>query len=240
MRAPSTNTAIMFSALVFTSCSGGGSGTAPIQMATSPPPIVRSYSFAPGKASATAGTAWDIIGIRTTLTGRFGNGGGNIYDSLAVDVTFVQDVSNALPLPGTMLNQPNQLGIVIGFDSDNNIGTGNFQSCDSSKLQLKPLEYLVDQGNNPHRLVDGNYSILGPNGAPISSGSNADPASEAVVSISGNTITESVFLPAIAANSGLAIPSFGILVTSANGANGVTETDCQPSASDGRIVLPVS
>lgn len=237
MKAPFTNIAIILSTLALTSCSGGGSGTGPIQMATPPPPIVRSYSFAPGKASATAGTVWDIIGVRTTLFGRFGSGGGNTYDTLKVDVMFAQDISTALPLPGTALSKGNQLGIVIGFDSDNDLSTGNYLSCDTTNRNLKPFEYLTDQGNFPTRLPDGNYSIIGPNGGPISSGPNPDAASEAVVSLSGNVLSESIFLPAIGANSGSAIPKFGINVLAYNGAYN-PPTDCVPS--DSSVILPVN
>ena len=237
MKAPFINIAIILSTLALTSCSGGGSGTGPIQTATPPPPIVRSYSFAPGKASATAGTAWDIIGVRTTLFGRFGSGGGNPYDTLKVDVTFAQNILNALPLPGTALSKGDQLGIVIGFDSDNDLSTGNYLSCDTTNHNLKPFEYLTDQGNFPARLPDGNYSIIGPNGASISSGPNPDPASEAAVSLSGNVLSESIFLPAIGANSGPAIPKFGINVVAYNGAYN-PPTDCVPS--DLSVILPVN
>jgi hypothetical protein len=239
MKSPSTTLAIILSTLALTSCGGGGSGTGPTQMAPPPPPapIVRSYFFAPGKASASAGTVWDIIGVRTTLTGRFGNGGGNTYDTLTVDVTFTQDISNSLPLPGTALNKGNQLGIVIGLDSDDNPSTGNFLACDTANRILTPFEFFSDQGNGPTRLVDGNYSIIGPSRTPISSGPNSDPASEAVVSLSGNVLTESIFLAAIGASSGSAIPKLGIDVSSYNGANNAA-TDCVPA--DGRITLPVS
>ena len=239
MKSSSAAVSVILSTLTLASCSGAGSGSGPNQSATPPPPIVRTYSFAPGKASATAGTAWDIIGVQTTLTGRFANGGGNSYDTLKVDVTFAQDISNALPPPGTMLNQGNQLGVVIAFDSDNNLSTGNFLSCDEANRKLTPIEYFTDQGNNPNRLLDGNYSILGPSGTPISIGSNADPASEAVVSISGSVFTESIFLPAIGVSAGSVAPKFGIIVASDNGANGgPNNTDCLPT--DGRVVLPVN
>lgn len=235
MKLPSANLALIFSTLTLASCSGSGAGTGPVQSATAPPPVIRSYSFTPGKAVATAGTAWDIIGVQTTLTGRFANGGGNVYDTLTVDVTFAEDISNALPLPGTSLTKGNQLGISLGFDSDNLVSTGNYFACDSNNRMLTPIEYFVDQGSV--RLLDGNYSIIGPSGIPISSGPNPDPASEAVVSLSGSVLTESVFLPAIGVSAGAGVPKFGIAVAAYNGAS-KTATDCVPS--DGSIVLPVS
>ena len=237
MKTPLPNFPAILSTLLLASCSGGISGSGSVPMATPPPIITKTYSFAAGNASAIAGTPWNIIGVRTTLTGRFANGGGNTYDTLTVDVTFAQDISNALPLPGTPLSKGNQLGIALGIDSDNNVSTGNYLSCDSTNRNVTPLEYIVDQGNDPARLPDGNYSIIGPSGGPISSGPNADPASEAVVSLSGNILTESIFLPAIGASVGAAIPKFGIAIAAYNGAS-KTYTDCVPL--DGRIVLPVS
>lgn len=90
-------------ALALASCSGGGgsAGGGPGMPTGAPPVITQSYTFAPGHATAAPGdTAWDIIGVTTTLSGQFGSGGGNAYDTLRVDVTFVQDISNALPAPG--------------------------------------------------------------------------------------------------------------------------------------------
>jgi len=232
--------AVGLSIFALSSCSGGGGSTTSLSQSAAPPlPIVRSYSFAPGKASASAGTVWDIVGVRTTLTGRFANGGGDLYDTLTVDVTFAQSIINALPPPGSMLNQANQLGVVIGFDSDNNLSTGNYLSCDTTNRNLLPFEYFTDGGNGPTRLRDGNYSIIGPGGTPISTGPNADPASEAIVSVNGNVFTESVFLASIAANSGSTLPKFGIDVSAINGANGgPNASDCVPT--DGRVVLPVN
>ena len=232
--------AVGFSIFALSSCSGGGGSTTSLSQTAAPPlPIVRSYSFAPGKASASAGTVWDIVGVRTTLTGRFANGGGDLYDTLTVDVTFAQSIINALPPPGSMLNQANQLGVVIGFDSDNNLSTGNYLTCDTTNRNLLPFEYFTDGGNGPTRLRDGNYSIIGPGGTPISTGPNADPASEAIVSVNGNVFTESVFLASIAANSGSTLPKFGIDVSAINGANGGPNvSDCVPT--DSRVVLPVN
>ncbi len=220
--------------LLLSACSGGGGG-AVTPGATPPPAIVKAYTFAPGHASATSGTAWDITGVTTTLTGQFGNGAGTSYDTLRVDVTFAQDIANALPAPAQMLSSGSQLGVGIGFDSDNNIATGNYKACDISS-SAKPLEYFSDGGNDPSRLSDGNYSIIGPSGIPIYSGS-PNPSSEAVTSVSGKVFTQSFFLPAINASSGAAIPKFGIIVGAINGVS-QTLTDCVPF--DGRIVLPVS
>lgn len=231
---PSSNVLMCF---LLAGCSGGGGNTPSAPSATPPPPIVRNYTFAPGRASApNGGIAWDIIGVKTTLTGRLGGGFGNAYDTLQVDVTFAQDVSKALPAPGQPLDSSgNQVGVAIGFDSDNNLNTGNFADC-RQNANFTSFEYLVDVGVNPNRLSDGNYSIIGPSGIPIYSGS-PNPSSEAVASVSGNVISETIFLTAINVASGSAIPKFGIFVAASNG-KGATLTDCVPT--DGSIQLPVS
>lgn len=220
-------------ALLLSACSGGGGGAA-TPGATPPPAIVKAYTFAPGHASATSGTAWDITGVTTTLTGQFGNGGGTSYDTLRVDVTFAQDITNALPAPGQALTNGNQLGVNIGFDSDNNTATGNYIACDMTS-SLRPIEYVVDQGNDPGRLADGNYSIIGPSGIAIYSGS-PNPASEAVTSVASNVLSQTFYLPAINVFSGNGVPRFGILVSANNGTRAAT--DCVPF--DARILLPVS
>jgi len=223
--------------LLLVDCSGGGSGSSPsAPSATPPPPVVRNYAFAPGKATApNGGVAWDIIGVKTTLTGRLDGGFGNSYDTLQVAVSFAQDISNALPAPGQPLNSTgNELGINITINSDNNQKTGNFTDC-SGNFNFTPFEYNTDQGNGPTRLADGNYSIIGPGGRIYSGAPN--PSSEAVTSVSGNVMTETFFLTAINVASGSSIPKFGIAVDADNGV-GTKSTDCVPA--DGSVELPVS
>ncbi len=88
--------------LALAACGGGGGGGGGSTPAP-PPPITFSHSFPAGDAVAQKGTAWDIIGVTTTLTGQFGSGAGQLYDTLRVDTTFAQDISNALPAPGQSL-----------------------------------------------------------------------------------------------------------------------------------------
>lgn len=217
---------------VLAACSGGGGSPGPGSPAP-PPPIVKTYAFTPGHAtSPSGGTAWDIIGVTTTLTGRLGGTGNQTYDTLRVDVTFAQDVSNALPAPGQKLSSLTQLGVAVGFDSDNNTATGTITDCRQNS-NYRPLEYISDVGTDPSRLQDGNYSIIGPSGIPIYSGASS-PGFEAVTNVSASVVSESFFLPAINTNNAV-IPKFGIIVASANYPD---ETDCVPN--DGRIVLPVS
>ncbi len=225
---------VLSTSVALAACGGGstpnpgGGGTS----ATPPPVVTKSYSFPAGDASAAAGdTAWDITGVTTTLSGQFGDANGDSYDTLRVDVTFAQNVANALPSPGAQLSFGYQLGIQISLDTDGNANTGYLGPCNTAST-LKPFEYTTDQGDDPSRLADGNYSILS-NGAPISTGGQ-NPPSEAMVSISGNTISETFFLTAIGVHSGKAAPKIGVAVAATNGsdmnAQGVGATDCVPSA----------
>ncbi len=212
-------------ALALASCSGGGgsAGGGPGMPTGAPPVITQSYTFAPGHATAAPGdTAWDIIGVTTTLSGQFGSGGGNAYDTLRVDVTFVQDVSNALPAPGQPLSTGTQLGVHVGIDNHAIPSTGVYSACDLSN-PIKPFSYFSDQGNYPSRLPDGNYTIIGPNG-PIHSGAS-NPASEAVTTISGHSLSQSFFLPALSVFAGSTIPKIGVSVAVFNNNE---PTDCEP------------
>jgi hypothetical protein len=173
--------------------------------------------------AAGGGTAWDIVGVTTTLTGQFASGGGNLYDTLRVDVTFSQNVSNALPAPGQPLSGLNQLGISIAIDSDGNPNTGEYKTCNTAS-SLEPFEYTTDQGNDPNRLADGNYTIIGPAG-PIYSGAPNPPA-EAQVNLSGTTMSETFFLTSIGVASGKVVPKIGLNIAAVN-SSGLT--DCVPS-----------
>jgi hypothetical protein len=221
----------VFASFVLAACSGGG-GPTPSPAVTEPPVVTKSYTFPAGDATASSGaTAWDIIGVTTTLSGQFADAGGNSYDTLSVAVTFAQNIANALPLPGQMLTSGTQLGVGIAFDTDANPNTGYTKSCNTNS-PLSPFEYTTDQGNDPSRLSDGNYSILS-QGAPIYSGSS-NPAAEAMVNVSGNVLSETVFLTAIGVHAGQSAPKIGISVAAGNGtfdnASGVGDTDCVPMA----------
>jgi hypothetical protein len=191
--------------------------------------VVVTRSFPAGVAvAAGGGTAWNIVGVTTTLTGQFHSAGGNLYDTLRVDVTFAQSVANSLPAPGQPLNGLTQLGVAIGLDTDGNPNTGYYRSCNPSNPQL-PFEYTSDVGN-VNRLIDGNYSILEA-GAPIYSGS-PNPAAEAQTSVTGNTFSQTFFLGAVGVAAGNKVPKIGVLALSVNG-SGVSvadpQTDCVPT-----------
>jgi len=197
--------------------SGGGGGGAP-----PPPPVITfSHTFPAGDAVAQKGTAWDIVGVTTTLTGQFGSAGGQRYDTLRVDVTFAQDISNALPAPGQQLALGSQLGTQLGINSDGNTSTGTYPGC--TNLGLTAFEYITD---GVSRLSDGNYGIKGSGGLISSGGSN--PPDEAMTNVSGHVLSQTFFLPALGVASGANVPHIGIIVAAFNGLDPVA-TDCVPS-----------
>ncbi len=209
--------------LALAACGGGG-GPGPGGGGTPPPPpaITFSHTFPAGDAVAQKGTAWDIVGVTTTLTGQFGSAAGQRYDTLRVDVMFAQDISNALPAPGQKLTLRSQLGIQIGLNTDGSTSTGLYPACFNAG-NLSPFEYLSDGFS---RLADGNYEISGPGGAPLSQGGN--PPDEAMTTVSPNVVSQTFFLSALGVASGSNIPHIGIAVAAVNGAD-ANATDCAPS-----------
>lgn len=202
---------------------GGGGGTPP------PPPVITfSHTFPAGDAVAQKGTAWDIVGVTTTLTGQFGSAAGQRYDTLRVDTTFAQDISNALPAPGQSLAVgtsvgATQLGVNTAINSDGNTSTGTIPPCFNAG-GIKPFEYLTDDAS---RITDGNYGIYGPSGVLLSQG-GPNPPDEAVTSVAGHVLSQTFFLPSIGVASGGNVPRIGISVAALNGIDPNT-TDCVPS-----------
>jgi len=221
---------IAWSALAATvtlvACGGGGGG--PGNPPPSFPAVIRSFTFPAGNATASPGTtAWDIVGVTTTLTDQFHSS--DAYDTLRVDVTFVQDISDALPAPGQQLSSAGtELGVQVALDTDGNPATGVYSGCDPTD-PLRPFEYGSDQGNDPSRLADGNYSIIDPQGGPIYQGAPNPPA-EAQTSVAGHVFSQTFFLPTVGILDGAAAPKIGIAVASFNGASG-SPTDCMPAGS---------
>jgi len=208
-------------------CGGGGGGSPGTGSSTTAPPVVENYTFPAGGATAGPGnTAWDIVGVKTTLSDQFGTA--NKYDTLRVDVTFSQNVASALPSPGQQLSTGTELGIHILLDVDGNPQAGAYGICDLTS-PLRPFEYSSDQGNDPSRLADGNYSIIGPDGDPIYQGPPNPPA-EAQTSVSGNVLTEQFFLGSVGVYRGASVPEIGVAVASFNGSD-TQRTDCVPSDS---------
>jgi len=190
---------------------GGGGGTPP------PPPVITfSHTFPAGAAVAQRGTAWDIIGVATTLSGEFGSAAGQRYDTLRVDVTFAQDISNALPSPGQSLTIGTQLGVAILINSDGNATTGVYNACNGAQ-QPTPFEYYTVVGP---RLPGGDYGLEGPAGFVNQTA--------ILTSVSGHVFTQTFPLGAVGVATGPSIPQVGVEVGSANGAD-MFFTDCAPA-----------
>ena len=206
-----------------TACSGGGGGSTP---PSNPPPIVVSESFPQGNAIAQGGgTAWDIVAVKKTIYGQFFGANGNAYDTLRVDITFAQDISNALPAPGQMLTSGSQLGVSVGIDSDGNQSTGTYAGCPNTTGT--PYEFISATGDSNGRLIDGNYSIAGSNGLIYSGPPN--PGSEAQTSISGHVFSQIFFLTSVGAIHGSAVPDLKVDVYTVNGSS-PNATDCEPAS----------
>ena len=221
---------LLSTCIALSACGGGGGtgggGTTPPSPGA--PPIVSfSHVFPQGDATAAQGVAWDIVGVKTSLSGQSGDNAGQLYDTLRVDVSFSQDISNALPLAGTSLSSGSQLGVAIQFDIDHNAQTGSFDTC-SAASGIKPFEFVSDPGTDPGRLLDGNYTIESALGAIYSGSSN--PPDEAQVSVSGKVFSAVFYLPAIKVSSGSSIPEVGLSVAALNSAGGTT--DCVPIGND--------
>lgn len=217
--------------VMLASCSGGGgSSTPPGPGQTVPPIVTRSFSFPAGDAVATMGTAWDIVGVKTTLTGTGNNPVGNSYDMLRVDVSFVQNLASAFPLPGAPLKEGSQLGVSVALDTDANPATGASLTCDPNS-RLLPFEFETDPGNFPSRLSDGNYTIIS-NGQPIYLGSS-NPAAETVFSFNANTASFQYNLTTLGVFRGAQIPKIGVEVAAFNGSKELT--DCAPTINSGLV-----
>ncbi len=221
LKASTARGAALLGVALTSACSGGGGGNPPPTFG--PPPVISySHTFPAGDANAAQGIPWDIISLTTTLSGQNPGGNGQSYDTLRVDVTFAQDVSNALPAPGTSLLQPAQLGISIGFNTDAKRNTGLYSYCSGASGD-RPFEYASDE---TARIVDGNYAILGAGGRPIYSGS-PDAQEEAVTAVSGHTVSQTYILGVLGINAGSAVPHIGVAAFAANGSGG---TDCVPGS----------
>ena len=203
---------------------GGGGGTGPAMSAL--PAVTFSHSFPSGDATAASGTAWDIVGVATTIETQPGISGLTKYDYLRVDVTFAQNVQNALPAPGSPLANGSQLGLRVSIDTDANVSTGTFGGCIVDATT--PFEYSTDQGNGPSRLLDGNYSILGPGGKTIYSGP-PNPVDEAITTATGNIISVGFYLPTIGVGTSTTVPKLGIAIAAFNAS---VSTDCVPSSAN--------
>ncbi len=212
-------------ALVAGGCGGGGSRTGPLPSGAPPPAIVVTRSFPAAAATpAGGGTAWAIVQVRTTLTGSGANAYGSAYDTLNVAVTFAQDVSGALPAPGSALARPDQLGLFVGLKTR---GDGGYGDCRNALV----LDYSSDPGVLPGRLFDGNYNILSASqGGPLQSGSaGGNPLDEAVTAVAGHVVTQTFRLLAVNGLQSSGTPKISVVVAAFNGGKSTASTDCVPA-----------
>lgn len=206
---------VALSALV-AGCGGGGGGRSPPPPGT-PPPITVLKNFSPSTFPGVTGTLWSIAQVRTVLfaSSAFPSAT-ELYDSLEIDTTLTQSFAGALPPPGSQLTQPNQLGVSPIFFTGASTQGSSITGCGGQFAN-----YVVSNGNVA-RLADGNYYILDDILQPTTTGGG--PATEAVTTVSGNTVKQVVMLPEIGVFS-TAVPDIRIQVGVSNGTNG---TDCEP------------
>lgn len=199
-------------------CSGGTGGTGSSELAQPPNNIVSTISDPAGDASATAGVAWDIVGVQTTLIeGPFKNE----YVTLQIAVTFAQDVSNALPAPGQALRgYPDRLGVEILLNIDGLDSTGTPGYACSSGPNIPGVDAVLDAGGYGGRLADGSYAILDNKGVL---------RDEAGASVSGHTITYLINLAAWGVpTTGIQKTKIAVIAFNGFGQDGL-ETDCAPN-----------
>jgi hypothetical protein len=156
--------------------------------------------------------------VQTTLVeGPFRNE----YETLKVAITFSQDVSGALPLPGgTLSGHPELLGIGILLNIDGNVSTGASGYICSSQPNIQGMDAYVDIGAYEGRLANGSYPIMDSNGIP---------KDEAAATATGHTVTYTINLAAWG-NPSTGVPKSTLAVIAQNGANGGTPTDCAPNS----------
>ena len=219
MRRTITRLLLLFGALTVAACGGGSGATGSSDLAIPPNNIVATVTDAVGDARASAGMVWDISQVQTTLIeGPFRSE----YLTLLVAVTFVQDVSVALPAPGQPLRgNPNGLGVEILLNVDGSDSTGTPESACSQTQSSPGIDALVDAGGFEGRLSDGAYPMLTDAGVVHD---------EAPVSVSAHTVTYTVNLAAWSAPAtGIQKTKISVIAYNGAGQNGI-ETDCAPNS----------
>ena len=198
--------------LTLSGCSGGGGGMAPTTAKTASP-IVRTFTFPQGDAKMpTSGTAFDIIGVKTTLSSQEGNANGDAYDHLTIETTFDQDISKAFPPPGTRAidASPSQLLDVVFFQTG---PTPTIPDCASNTIRDN---YRSDADTDAF----GNYPI-------------EDSNTVLANVVHGSTLIQSVPLSGLSIHAGAAIPHIGLVIEVSNGGQQqFFFTDCAPSIGD--------
>lgn len=203
---------------LMTGCGGGGGGGGNPPPVGTPPPITVIKTFTPSTLPGAKGTLWAITQIRTVLFASSAFPSANeLYDSLEIDTTLNQNVTGALPPPGSLMSQPNQLGVSPTFYTGAAVQGNSILGCGD-----QVGNYAVGNGSGFARLADGNYYIFGADGQPTTTGGG--PPTEAVTTASGMTVKQIVMLPQIGVIS-TTVPDIRIQVDVANGAS---FTDCEP------------
>jgi len=210
-----------------TGCGGGGGGSPSPPTASTPTPIIMDHPAAAGDTFSKSGTAWDIVDVKTTLYGISDNPNPSAYTYLKVDVTFAQDVSSALPLPGQALTLGSQLGVGIAI-SDSPPATAS--TAPFSCLTQSGQNFSFSSAASP-RLSDGNYGILNSGGNNVSQLGNV--TTEAQTTVVGNVFSQTFRLGVIGVAETTAAPLLGVAVDSGNGnaipsVSSFTGTDCVP------------
>jgi len=206
---------------------GGGGGSPSPPTASTPTPIIMDHPAAAGDTFSKSGTAWDIVDVKTTLYGISDNPNPSAYTYLKVDVTFAQDISSALPLPGQALALGSQLGVGVVISNS-----------PPAAASVAPFSCLTQSGQNFNfsssgspRLTDGNYDIV--NGADHNVSQPGNLTTEAQTTVLGNVFSQTFRLGVIGVAETPTAPLLGVSINSANG-NAIpsiaffTETDCVP------------
>jgi hypothetical protein len=205
--------------MTLVACGGGSVSTDSSGLAIPPHNIVSTVDDATGDATASAGVAWDISRVQTTLVeGPFKDE----YLTLQVAVSFTQDVSTALPNPGQPLRgYPDRLGVQILLNIDGSANTGSPGYACSQSATVPGVDAVVDAGGYAGRHADGSYTILDSKGVAHD---------VAPVSVSGHVITYTIGLAAWGAPAtGIQKTKISVIAFNGSGQDGVA-TDCAPDA----------
>lgn len=188
--------------------------------ANNPPPPVNTTFTVPAadiEPVPASGTPWDVLSVTTSRTGPAGSA---TYTNIAITINFAQaNAFAALPAPGSIINGTGtQLGIVVGFDADQNSATGTSASCNGFTYGTG-FDHAIDGGAvlTP-RLADGNFQIFTEPAMAI--------AGEATVSGSGSQVIINVPISALG---GTGQTNMFVAIVNTPALSGIT--DCVPDMS---------
>jgi hypothetical protein len=188
-------------------------------------------TFADGIGDTAGGAPPTVYDISQVVTRRIDNVPFGSYDTLQVEMTFLQPVLLSPPgssgdIAGTQL----QFGLILNTDQNN--ATGGTWGCDALGVYVG-VEYFVDSTFVSGRLPNGNYAVRqNTAGFPLTG--------EATVSLFGTILTANVPLAALGGDDGATF--LGVWAGNRNGGTPNT-TDCAPTPSSyivTRVRGPVS